>query len=315
MSTSGYLIIVQSRNKMQLEKQLWHCKDEIDQIRNVVLDLCKYMGISPEGLGPNPIRPAAAVLPAIGDLSTNIFHPHYADWGVGPDENPLILTSLAVDPGEADGIFELDVALAAPSSPTSLPNDKAPSPFHSQLPPIHLPPPTEPAFTNLDLSITPPRAEPWTSPGPPPHVNFIPATPHTLGEGPAMGVGHQATPPLPLPSLFGPPHPPIDLEDIAGSQGQHCRETLPCTPTEGPPVAVSLHRPPPSLPGAISPPLHSPDLRSRDMLPLSPPSKTLAPPPPCGMMTCSCSCTHSPSPAPIVAGSKREGDCSNDRTA
>ena len=79
-----------------------------------------------------------AVLPVIGDLSTNISHPCYVDQGVGPDKNPPIPTSPAVDPDEADETIELDVAMAAPSPPTLLPGNRAPSPSHSELPPIHL---------------------------------------------------------------------------------------------------------------------------------------------------------------------------------
>lgn len=254
----------------QLEGRIRQCEDFMDRIQNVVLTLCESMGIVPEGLHPAVVVPPADVLPAI---------PLYVERGVGPeqDENPNSTGPMS-NAGEADGTFELDIEMAAPSAPTGA-GGVTPNP----------PPSTVP------------------------NLNLIPPTPQTpQDDAAAVPIPLQLTPPHPLPSLFGLPHPPIDLEEMPGSQGHHRQESPPPSPTVPPPTSLSECSPPPP-PDTLPPPLPPARSRSRSQPPLPPFQDTLAVPATRGMMTRSR--TRSPSPGVVeTAGSKRKNDGSGDES-
>lgn len=69
-----------------LARQIRRCEDQIDRLKEVVLDLCEYQGIPPEGLGPTPVRPRMDELPSRRDMCTNMYYPLYRERAVGPGE-------------------------------------------------------------------------------------------------------------------------------------------------------------------------------------------------------------------------------------
>jgi hypothetical protein len=311
----------------QLERQLRHCEDVVNRIKDVVLNLCEYMKITPDGLGPSPLHPPAAVLSAIHHLSTDIVYPRYEERGVGPDdEDPPQPSTPMSNAGEADGIYELEVEMAAtPPSPTGGAGDtsdahptvsSSPSPAPSDAPAINLSSPAQPAAVSSNLKPLPPLISLIRCPTPPaplPNVNLIPPTPQTSENTVAAAPMSLDSPA----SIFGPVHSPTDIEAMPGSQAQRRQETPPPT-VAVPPAAVSsdtssdntLPPQPEALPPPL-PPLSLPVLRSRSHSPLPPSQHTLAIPLACGMMTRSRS--RSPSPG-AATGSKRKNDQSGDES-
>lgn len=307
-----------------------HTQDILNRLTDVVRNLCGAVGISPDGLDPAAPRQV-----------------HYQDRGVGPDNDTAQARSLTTaNQSEADGLFELDVEMADPrSSPTLAvgiqsdvppPLSESPSPARSEPPatfvlsspalipsgpavddnpflvaPAPLPSPASMSAAEANLSVNLP-VRPPTPTNQPPVVKLIAATPQTSQEDPpAEPLTLFPTPPEPTASIFGPPLPPIDLDEMAGSQVQDRQAPLSPTVSHPQPAAALTDTGPEiiSSRSVDAGDTEQPPAPSTLPPPLPPTQPSLAIPPPRGMMTRSR--TRSPSPGPVI-GSKRKNDLSGD---
>lgn len=237
-----------------LQTQMRRCEDYITRMSDVVLSLCALNGVAPVGLVTAPFRavgtlppprvsrgvgtddsgePGAIEPPAVTARPPSPPAPTAAARSQSPVAAalpPSISSTVAVAPVEP----QVAAGSTIPSSPAPAPSPLPPPPSPS--------PPPSPAHsgvcTDVDMAAAPHMAgaitktPPTTAPvneGPStvslptlssvPPLNLIGATPDNSQEARADGpIPVPATPPQ-IPSVFGPPMAPLDLEGMPGSQG------------------------------------------------------------------------------------------------
>lgn len=298
----------------ELSMQIRRCEDQIDRLKEVVLDLCEFQGIPAEGFGPTPVRPRMDQLPARQDMCTNMYYPLYRERAVGPGEElreANVRNGFDLAEAPMPRHFSRHILSNVPPSPPPPSPSPPASPMGVDAPamtaddePAHPPPMPLPQIVTIQDEPAPPP------PNHPP-VNLILATPDNSQETAPVGtILRVPTPPQPAPlpppaPIFSSIHPPIDMDEtLDGPPAAAAAVLSVASPSAPVSLAVPDLFPAMAVSSAASTQPRLPRSRSRTPMPA-----LLAAPTHDGIRTRSQ--TRSPSPAP-VAGSKRPADDKSD---
>ena len=184
------------------EDRLAQCEELIDRIKYVVLDMCEYHGLPPEGLSPIPLRPRIEPLGPLLDPCVTIFYPRHRERAVGPDDPaddlPWMMGEVAIQQPVPEDLDPPVIKLYLLAShlrqqPTAGPSN------HSAA--LELPPADIPNHTVTDpAALVPNDDQPAAAaimfpPAPTPDVHLISATPVNSQDAAADPVQLPPTPP------------------------------------------------------------------------------------------------------------------------